>query len=213
MPDTARGSIEDVLFENKIITQDQLNLVKLESVNSGKSSEQLIKERGFASSLDIIKARSAILGIPYVDLTSRAILPEVLALVPEPVVRRYMVIPFELDLTTGILSVAMVDPLDINAISFLEKKTLKKIRPFLSTPEIIKTLADDRYNQGLTTEVSAALEEAPDSPDLLNPDLNKIEGVIRDAPVAKIISSLLDFAIKSRASDIHIEPFERDLVA
>ena len=208
MPDTARGSIEDVLFENKIITQDQLNLVKLESVNSGKSSEQLIKERGFASSLDIIKARSAILGIPYVDLTSRAILPEVLALVPEPVVRRYMVIPFELDLTTGILSVAMVDPLDINAISFLEKKTLKKIRPFLSTPEIIKTLADDRYNQGLTTEVSAALEEAPDSPDLLNPDLNKIEGVIRDAPVAKIISSLLDFAIKSRASDIHIEPME-----
>ena len=208
MPDTARGSIEDVLFENKIITQDQLNLVKLESVNSGKSSEQLIKERGFASSLDIIKARSAILGIPYVDLTSRAILPEVLALVPEPVVRRYMVIPFELDLTTGILSVALVDPLDINAISFLEKKTLKKIRPFLSTPEIIKTLADDRYNQGLTTEVSAALEEAPDSPDLLNPDLNKIEGVIRDAPVAKIISSLLDFAIKSRASDIHIEPME-----
>ncbi|MCL4397475.1 Flp pilus assembly complex ATPase component TadA [Patescibacteria group bacterium] len=218
MPDTAQvpvdgaasqnRSIEDVLFENKLITPDQLNLVKLESVNSGKPIEQILKDHGFASSQDIIKARSEVLGIPYADLSAKAILPEVLGLVPETVARRYQAVPFQLDQSGETLSVAMADPLDINAISFLEKKTGKKIRPFLSAPEIIKSLVDERYNQNLTTEVSAALEEAPTVGESAGADLSKVEGIIRDAPVAKIASSLLDFAIKSRASDIHIEPLE-----
>lgn len=211
MPDTAQAnrSIEDVLAENKVITVDQLNLVKLESVNSGKTVEQIIKDRGYASEQDIIKARSAVLGIPYVDLASKAILPEVLELVPEPVARRYRTIPFEADKAAGTLSVAMADPMDIDAITFLEKKTGKKIRTFLSSEEAIKSVTDDRYNQGLTTEVSAALEESPAAVESATAtDISKVEGIIRDAPVAKIASSLLDFAMKARASDIHVEPLE-----
>lgn len=202
----ASKSIEDVLFEDKIITADQLNLVKLESINSGKTPEQVLTQHGFVSDQDIIKARSSLLGIPFVDLTTRAILPEVLQLIPEMVARRYLVVPFELDNATGVLSVAMADPLDINAISFIEKKTGKQIKPFLTPVVSIKALIDDRYNQKLTTEVTAALSESPEEATNTGVDISQVESVIRDAPVAKIVSSLFDFAIKSRASDIHIEP-------
>jgi type IV pilus assembly protein PilB len=202
-------SIEDVLLENKVITPDQANLVKLEAVNSGKSAEQVLKDHGFASAADIIKARASLLGIAFVDLESKAIPPDVLAIIPETVARRYNVIAFQFDAPANLLSVGMVDPLDINAIDFLEKKTLKKIRPFLANQSAVKTIIDERYNQGLETQVTAALEQTPQTSESSGfDDISKIEGVIRDAPVAKIASSLLEFAIKSRASDIHIEPLE-----
>lgn len=204
---TAARSIEDVLGELKKLTPEQVNLVKLETVNSGKSVEEVIRDHGFASDQDLLAARAALLGIPSVDLTAKAILPEVLALVPESVARRFNVIPFELDKTAGSLSVAMADPLDINIVSFLEKKTGQKVRPFLANQPVIKATIDDRYNQSLSTEVTAALSETPTEPTEAA-DISKLGNVIRDAPVAKIASSLLEFAMKARASDIHIEPLE-----
>lgn len=208
MSDTAR-SIEDILFENKSINADQVNLVKLESVNSGKTVEQIIKDHGFASEQDIIRARATQLNIPFVDLAQKAVVPEVIDLVPESVARRYSVFPFELDPNSNSLSVAMSDPLDLNTISFLEKKTGKKVRPFVASVQQIKTIIDDRYNQGLSIEVTAALEQTSATADSAGTtDISKVGEIIRDAPVAKIISSLLDFAIKARASDIHIEPLE-----
>ena len=203
---TARA-IEDVLGEDKKLTPEQVNLVKLEAVNSGKTVEEVIKDHGFASDQDILTARATILGIPFVDLTTKAILPEVLNLVPESVARRFNVVPFELDKKSLSLSVAMADPLDINTISFLEKKTGQKIRPFLAAQTMIKSVIDDRYNQGLATEVTAALSETPTETTEAS-DISKLGNVIRDAPVAKIASSLLEFAMKARASDIHIEPLE-----
>ena len=115
----------------------------MESVNSGKPVEQVIKDRGFASGQDIIKARSALLGIPFVDLSAKAILPDVLQLVPEPVARRYNVVPFELDPATDSLSVAMIDPLDINVISFLEKKLGYKIIAYISPPMELSKVVDE----------------------------------------------------------------------
>lgn len=207
---SAQRSVEDVLLESKVITPDQANLVKLEAVNSGKSAETILKDHGFASNADIVKARAALLGIPVVDLSTKAISPEILNLVPETVARRYDAVPFEEDKANSVLLVAMSDPLDINAISFLEKKTGKKIHPFLADQQVIKTLIDERYNQGLETQVTAALEQTPTTveDESGGEDISKLEGVIRDAPVAKIASSLMEFAIRSRASDIHIEPLE-----
>lgn len=201
-------SVEDVLVESKVITPDQANLVKLEAVNSGKSAEQILKDHGFASAADIIRARSDLLGIAFVDLETKAISPEILNLVPEAVARRYNLVPFELDQGANLLSVGMADPLDIDAISFLEKKTLKKIRPFLANQVTVKSIIDERYNQGLETQVTAALEQTPQDTENGGEDISKLEGVIRDAPVAKIASSLMEFAIRSRASDIHVEPLE-----
>lgn len=201
-------SIADVLFERKIITPEQLNLIKLEMASTGKDPEGVIISHGFASQQDIMNARAAIYAIPNVDLVRRAISPDVLGLVPEMVARRYGVLPFEIDDEKGILSVAMADPLDLEAVAFLEKKTGKKVKQFLAPIEGLNVAIEEHYNQGLATEVTAAMEESP----IAEVTESELE-VIRDAPVAKIASALLDFAIKARASDIHLEPlFEKTRV-
>lgn len=206
--EVANKSIEDVLFEQKKITADNRSLVKLESVNTGKTPEDIIKEHNFVSSEDLVAAKGTLLGINFYDPTAKPITSEVLSLIPEPVARRYVLIPFDLT-NEGVLSVAMADPLDLQVVEFVERKSGKRVKTFISSPNLINAAISDQYAQSLTTTVSAAVEEASpvEAKEELK-DLNKVEEVIKEAPVAKIVSTLLEYAMKGRASDIHIEPLE-----
>lgn len=203
-------TFQEVLLNQKVITAEQLALVESEASTSGKSAEQILKDRGFASDKNITSARATLIGISFVDVAAKAVSPDVLALIPQPVAQRYNVLPLELDLATDTLSVGMADPLDLTTINFLEKKTNKKIKPFLADDVALKDVIAEKYEQGLGTEVTAALKDsnADAAPRMQTLDNTRNSEVIRDAPVAKITSSMLEFAIKSRASDIHIEPLE-----
>ncbi len=203
----ALGSIEDILLVNKIITEDQKNLVKLEHDNTGKSVEAILQERGFATAHEILAARAAILGVPTFDLSTHLISPEVYSLVSQTVMEEYQAVPFAFDQGSNTLSMAMVDPLDLTAITFLERKTGKKIRPYLAPLDAIKAVISTHTTQNLTSEVRDALKDSPISKQAENAELARSD-IIRDAPVAKIVSSILDFALKARVSDIHIEPLE-----
>lgn len=207
-PAQSSKSIADVLLERKLLGREQYDLVKLEQANTGKGQEQIIVDHGFVSLPEITAARASLFGIPAVELGSRVIPQEVLGLVPEIVARRYMVMPFELDMAAGVLAVAMADPLDLGVISFLEKRTGKKIKPYLAPANVISLVVDERYSQGLATEVTAAVKEAPTEEAGPNLDITAAGGIIRDAPVTKIVTALLDYAVKARASDIHIEPLD-----
>lgn len=200
-------SIEDILYSEKTLSSEQLNLVKNESATSGKSPDEIIKNHGFASNEDILKARSAQIGIDAVDLSQKPILPEVLGLLPQTLALRYLAIPFDFDPNTNSLSIALADPLDLTSISFLEKRTGKKIRPFLASADDIQAAIENHYPQSLSSEVSAALEETPSSLDTQGHSSENLP-ISPEGHVAQIAASLLDFAMKSRASDIHIEPLD-----
>src|SRR3990170_101119 len=203
-------SIEDILFDKGKLTKDKLSMVKMESIKTGKQIEQVLLERNFASLQDITQARSTLLGIDFVDPSSRPVPTDVLGKIPEPVARRYTLIPFEIDKNTNTLSVAMADPLDLQIIEFIERKSAAKIRPFISTPDLINQAIADQYSQSLSTQVSAALEEVGGTVEAKEEitDLGKVEDIIKEAPVAKIVSTLIEYAMKAAASDIHIEPLE-----
>ena len=203
-------SIEDILFDKGKLTKDKLSMVKMESIKTGKQIEQVLLERNFASLQDITQARSTQLGIDFVDPNSKPVPTDVLGKIPEPVARRYTLIPFDLDKNTNTLSVAMADPLDLQIIEFIERKSAAKIKPFISTPDLINQAIADQYSQSLSTQVSAALEEVGGTVEAKEEitDLGKVEDIIKEAPVAKIVSTLIEYAMKARASDIHIEPLE-----
>lgn len=207
-PAQSQRSVADVLFERKVLTAEQLERVRLEMVNTGGDLEKILLDHGFATQQDITNARAALFNIASVDLSAIVISSEVLGMVPEIVAKRYQALPFAFDVSTNVLSVAMADPLDLEAISFLEKKTGKRVRPFLAPAATVALLIDERYNQGLATQVTAAIKETPVEETKAGSelDLSAGAGVIRDAPVAKIASAIVDYAVKSRASDIHIEP-------
>ncbi|MBI4099720.1 type II/IV secretion system protein [Candidatus Microgenomates bacterium] len=202
-------SIADVLLKRQKLTSQQVDLVRMEEASTGKDVEQIILDHGFVSREDITAARASLLGIETVDLKDKVVPSEVLGLVPEMVARRYQALPFAFDPATSILSVAMADPLDLETIAFLEKKTGKKIKPFLAPVADVSLLIDERYSQGLATQVTAAIKESPvEAGEQKELDITKNAEIIRDAPVAKIASAIMDYAVKARASDIHIEPLE-----
>lgn len=196
-------TIEDILFNQGLINQEQLSSIKLESINSGQSTEKIITEHNLVPADKLAGARAVLLNVSFVKLEGRAIPTDILNFLPEAVARRYMLIPF--DRQEGQLLVAMSDPLDLQVIQFIEKRSGMRIKPFLGLPEDIIKAISDQYAQNLTTEVTSALKEVSN---LKGEDVAEKPEIIREAPVSNIVSQLLEYAIKVRASDVHIEPEE-----
>ncbi len=203
-------TIEDILLVQGILRPDQFSAVKLESINSGHPAEKIILGRNFASIDQVTRARAQLLGVPYIKLENQAIAPDVLSLVPEPVARRYQLIPFKRE--GDFLYLAMADPLDLQVIQFIEKKAGIKVKSLLATPDDILKTIGDQYSQNLTTEVASALKEVSafsnrQAEQESQSTLDQKE-IIREAPVSNIVTQLLEYAAKTKASDIHIEPEE-----
>lgn len=199
-----QSSVEDILFSQGLLNADQLSALKLESINSGQTIENLLIEHNIIPIDKITQAKAQILGVPFIKLEGKAISSEILNLIPEPAARRYVIIPFEKH--DGELWVAMADPLDIQIIQFIEKRSGFRVKPLLALADDIKHAISDQYSQNLTSEVTSALKEV----ESVSPQQQQIEGpeIIREAPVSNIVNQLLEYAVKSRASDVHIEPQE-----
>ncbi len=204
MPTTAQQLLSN-LVEGGHLTQIQADAVGLESLNSGVSVEDVITKKKLVPEPVYVQARAKALNIPFVSLADKALSPDVITFIPEPVARRYVLLPFFFDPKAGALSVAMVDPLDFQVVEFLEKKSGKVIKPFMATREDILEHIEELYNQNLGADVSAALKEtAPSS--IKTYEAGHLGEVIREAPIAQIVSAILEQAMRIRASDIHIEP-------
>lgn len=208
--DETQSSLADILASQGVITREQLSQIKLESINSGIPQEKILHDRAIATPKQIAQAKAQIMGIPYIELEgmdSAGISPEVLNLIPEQVARRYKLIPFKEE--GDVISVAMADPLDLQVTQFIEKKTNHRVKRFFALEEDIQKSIFNQYSQNLTTDVVSALKEvAVESPeDKKASELDKTE-VIHEAPVANIVTQLLEYAVKSKASDIHLEPEE-----
>src|SRR6185369_14634731 len=125
------------------------------------------------------------------------------------VARMYELMPFAVNKAERTISVAMKNPLDLSAIGFVEQKTGLDIKPCFATPSEIARTIDERYAQNLSSEVKEALKETRQvSANSLGNLADLSKDVQKEAPITKIVETILSFAIKGRASDVHIEPQE-----
>ncbi len=201
--------IEDILAAKGFLTPEQLTFVKNEAKNKQESSEKVLAQMGWVSAEALAQAKAEVIGVPYVNLVQKPISPEVLAYLPEEVAKRFVVIPISKEADT--LSVAMVDPLDLSVLEFIEKKSGLAVRPYIATAEAINRAIAEQYTQSLSSEVGEALKEAAPGIGMVGyTPVAAITGVLGEAPVARIVSTLLEYGIKIRASDIHIEPLENE---
>ncbi|KKU13293.1 MAG: General secretory pathway protein E [Microgenomates group bacterium GW2011_GWC2_45_8] len=198
-----------VLKKDGLLSDAEYERLLQESYSTGVSLDELVERSGTVDSVNLVKTKAKIYNIPYVSLTELASSPEALAKIPESVSEYYKALPFQFDPKNQQLSVAMANPLDLQAVGFLEAKAQTKILPFMAVEEELIEEIPRRYSQGLSAEVSQVLKESADTESshrIL--DVEKIGEVIREAPIAKIVATILDFAVKARASDVHIEPLE-----
>ena len=194
-----------VLVSQGKITQEIAENIKITSINSGDTVGRILLQKNLIDEETYLQAKSQIENVPYISLSQIAISPDVLTYIPEPVARKYKVIPFELDSKTGKLKVAMIEPLDLPLIEFLEQKSGKEILAYLASENSILEMIETEYATGLSTEVTAALK---DTAAVKTIEDGKLSQIIKEAPIAKIVSTILEYAVRSRASDVHIEPQE-----
>lgn len=199
--------IEDVLHEKGLITEDQLSAIKFEQVNSGKPVQQIIKDRGFVSDKDFVEAFGEIYNISFVELVDQKIDDDIFGILPINILKKYKIVPFSLQ--DEKLSLAMADPLDLQTIEFVEKKTGHKVIPYISTPSAIERILEDFKSKSIGDEISAALEEITATTLKIEETQADIsDETLRDAPVARIVNMILETASKTGASDVHLEPGE-----
>ena len=201
-------SLEDILASHGALTSEQVELLRSESKRRQESPEKIISQMNWVTNEQLAQAKAEMIGVLYAKPDSQPLSPEVLNYVPEDVAKRFSVIPIGKD--SEALSVAMVDPLDLQTIEFLEKKSGFSIRPYLATAESINRAIHDQYNRGLSSEVTEALKDA--APGVSKTTLQQLDAgtVLGEAPVARIVSTILEYGIKIKASDIHIEPLENE---
>ena len=204
----SKKTLSDVLLTQGAIQKPAYDQIKLEVLNTGNTEEEIIIAHKFADEEAITRAKAEVFNVPFVNLRETSISPEALNFISEAVAHRYNCFPYGFDKEENALLLAMVNPLDLKAVEFLEQKTGKKILPAIAVPQDVQDTIIQHYAQSLSEEVTAALKETTQARPGGVVDSETMGRVIKEAPIAKIVSTLLEFAMKARASDIHIEPQE-----
>lgn len=201
-------TLVDILMDEHIITPEQYANLSAEAQRTGKNIEDVLIETKQITEEQYYEARAKLTGIPFVSVVTLPFSPESLSFIPKNVAERFNVIPFAYDKARLTLSLAMADPLDFEAINFIQQKTGLTVNPFQGIPSEVNEAVTTQYNIGLVGEVKEALAENEAVSKVKTFDQQSIARVIKEAPIAKIVSTVLEYAIKSRASDVHIEPQE-----
>jgi len=202
--------IGDLLIAHKVISQEQLNMALAEQKKSGRKLGRVLVDNGFLSEDQLLTFLSQQLNIPYIDLRRYNYKPETVRLIPEAHARRFRAVALE-DSRENLL-VGMADPTDIFAYDEVSRVLRRPLRlAVVKESELLKTI-DRVYRR--TEEISDLAQEleqeltAQGAVDL--GALAEAEG-LTDAPVVKLLQSMFEDAVQVNASDIHIEPDEKEL--
>lgn len=207
-PINSSMSILDILLQEHLLTQQQFDQIELKSAQMGRTPEQLLLTSGILSEEKLTEVKAKRLGVPFISLTATSFSPQALSFLSQPVVEKFNLIPFFYDDKTKTLSVAMANPVDVDAVSFIRQKTGLNIKSFAAVPSEVKAAIDQQYRQELVGDVGEAIKETESYNQKKVVDSTDISKIIKEAPIAKIVSTILEYAVTSRASDVHIEPLE-----
>jgi type IV pilus assembly protein PilB len=194
----------DILLEDGLVTQQQLFDAYDEHQRAGRALGRVLVDRGVVTESQLVAALAQQIGMRFVDLSDFPIDGAALASVPQSVCRRYNALPIGYD--EGKLLVAMSDPANVFAIDDLRSITGVEVKPVVATKSDV-TSAINRYHRADSDLDDLTMELEHDEQE----DISGLKEVVEEAPIVKFVNLLITQAINDRASDIHLEPSERDL--
>lgn len=209
LSETAEKQVEQHLTSQGLISPSDLADLHKKATESKTPFISLLLQSGKITSEQLTKINADINKIPYVNLMTAKIDNETLALLPSEIAERYMAVP--LGEMQRRLVVAMLDAGNVQAVDFLSNKIGRPLKVYAASEEGIRNVLK-QYVSNLSN-VSEALENAPDIEDITKQrqQAKPLEALLQDSPISKVLSAILDYAAKNRASDIHIEPLEKEL--
>ncbi|MEI6742062.1 MAG: ATPase, T2SS/T4P/T4SS family [bacterium] len=209
--------IEQIIAQQGILSPQQLEQSKVEALQQGKSLIQLLTDQKVIKEDDATKLIAMGSNLPFVDLTNITIPSEVLAIIPRDVAESFSSVAF--GVVDGKLNVATLDPQNLQAVDFLSRKTGYPINAYMAPKSQIDKWINS-YTSGISEEVGEALvgdesqvaqKAAEDLKNIEKSDPKKIESIVQDAPITRALNTIFEYAINSKASDIHIEPREKSV--
>lgn len=219
-----QSRLEQVLVDDGILNAKQVIALKQEAATAKVPFLTYLVQNGHITSEQLTKATADVIGVPYVNLVASKVNPSILGLLQQDVAERFMAVP--LGEMGNRLAVAMLDPNNVQAADFLSNKIGRPLKIYVASEEGIRHVLD-QYNADLqkaTTEamdtVDSELATADSVQQLLEHDKEKnqkktakedIKTIAEDSPISRALSTILEYAVRARASDIHIEPLEDSL--
>ncbi len=213
--------VEEILLADGKLTEVVLENIKDKSAKQGEPLFRLLLSEGHITDEQLTKALAQVNGLPYVNLSQAKIDPETLDLLSLDVAEHYMAVP--LGEMQNKLVVAMLDADNIQAVDFLSNKIGRPLKVYAASESGIRHVLS-QYTKSLEQGVNSFLhiegaeleDEATEStPSKTNAILGtaekKVQTIVQDSPISRSLSAIMNYAAKNRASDIHIEPTERDL--
>lgn len=210
--------VEDSLLKNKVLSADELVALKDKAEAEKVPFISLLASEGHISSEQLTKIIAKANNLPYVNLSNARIDSSVLELLPKDVAELYMAVP--LGEMQNRLVVAMLDAGNVQAVDFLSNKIGRPLKVYQASEEGIRQVLK-QYKLSINKDVAGEIsgidqEEQADSTKsesrLVATEQGKsIKTIVQDSPISKALSTILEYAAKNRASDVHLEPMENEL--
>lgn len=201
--------VEKLLIDGQKAKATQLAPLKDQVKTEKVSLQEIAIRNGLISEKDLTKLYAKEIDVPYIELNAKEIQREILRLIPERIAHQYRAVLFGVE-DNGAKLLAMEDPDDIQALNFLQKQLGSDLKVHLATSSAIST-ALDQYRGNVSTELTKVLTTEEEKQEVEDEEISE-EDLAEDSPIAQTVNLIIEYAVKSGASDIHIEPRETNIV-
>lgn len=200
-----REHIGAVLVESGLVTPGDMQRARDRQAETGEPLTRVLVAEGMVAETELVKALGRHIGVDYISLADTVIDPAASVLIPESLARRYGVIPVRFE--DDSLIVAMVDPGNVLVVDDVRAITGRRVIARIATRADVEDAIrrQGRYDEDVSSLADMVGLDNPED------DLSKVQAAIEEAPIVKLVNTLISRAVNERASDIHIEPGERDL--
>lgn len=199
-----QDKLTGLLVEEGLVAQTTIDEAQAESAKANQPLLSVLLQKGLVDDELLTHAIAQVSGVPYVNLRSSMIDDKILQLLPEDIAERFMAVP--LAEVQNRLAVAMIDANNVQAVDYLANRIQRPIKVFMASEAGVRHVLD-QYKTDLSSvdEAAVASEEAEAASD------GNIKTLVQDSPISRALSTILEYAVKAKASDIHVEPLEKAL--
>jgi type IV pilus assembly protein PilB len=212
----AEQQVEDTLVSSGMLTAEKLNEARQAAAKEREPLVSYLVKNNYITDEQLTKTNATITKVPYVNLTAARIDPKILELLPQDIAERYMAVP--LGEIQHRLVVAMLDADNVQAVDFLSNRIARPLKVYVASEAGIRQVLR-QYDARLDTKMKEAFNDATPTagsegkadPKAGTTKAKAIKDLVEDSPISKALSAILEFAARNRASDVHIEPMEKEL--
>ena len=204
LTDDIQDKLIELLINEGLIEKSVIDDALKRASENNKPLFSLLSEEGLLDNELLVHGVAQVSGVPYVNLSNSVISQDILSLLSSDVAERFMAVP--LAEVQNRLAVAMIDANNVQAVDYLSNRIQRPIKVFMASEESVRHVLD-QYKTDLSSVNVAA--EASQEESLS--EAGNIKTIVQDSPISRALSTILEYAVKSHASDVHIEPLEKAL--